>query len=390
MLEDELLAPGVISATYVSALAPAKRGAWPLGIAGVYDIDDAHLARYARAARTREGFQRYLDEFVCIPRRAARLRDRSPDRRRPARRRRRGFAYPRCRLRTPRRGARRCASRLHRRKAIPSAKARGSSSTSRVRGASMSFLGGAQIDGGGEHQPGARRRPAFPRIVRLGFHVRGGEADDPLSRGAFSAVLVPRVEFISARRPGGARHREGALLVAEGQTPLPAGKRARARRHSRRNRVRLRCPENIPLTEVPSSEDLACCGAGGKSHSGGLPRFRKASVGTTLAPMNAPEKLKQFDREARAVGNIVHLEHFNVCIPDQRLATLFYVVGLGGTRDPYLFMGLENMWVNFGRTQVHHRAAPFRRAPKCCAAPPASSCRASRSLRSASSSPARR
>jgi glutaconate CoA-transferase, subunit A len=67
MLEDELLAPGLISATYVSALAPAKRGAWPLGIADVYDIDDAHLAHYAQAARTREGFQRYLEEFVCIP-----------------------------------------------------------------------------------------------------------------------------------------------------------------------------------------------------------------------------------------------------------------------------------------------------------------------------------
>jgi glutaconate CoA-transferase subunit A len=67
MLEDELLAPGVISAAYVSALAPAKRGAWPLGIADVYDIDDAHLAHYAQAARTREGFQRYLQEFVCIP-----------------------------------------------------------------------------------------------------------------------------------------------------------------------------------------------------------------------------------------------------------------------------------------------------------------------------------
>lgn len=69
--------------------------------------------------------------------------------------------------------------------------------------------------------------------------------------------------------------------------------------------------------------------------------------------MNAPEKLKQFDRDAQVVGNIVHLEHFNVVIPDQRLATLFYVVGLGGTRDPYLFPGLENMWVNFGRTQAH-------------------------------------
>ncbi len=67
MLEDELLAPGVISATYISAVAPAKRGAWPLGIPGVYDIDDAHLAKYAKAARTREGFQKYLEEFVCTP-----------------------------------------------------------------------------------------------------------------------------------------------------------------------------------------------------------------------------------------------------------------------------------------------------------------------------------
>jgi glutaconate CoA-transferase subunit A len=67
MLEDELLAPGVISSIYVTALAPAPRGAWPLGIAGVYDIDDAHLAHYARAARTREGFERYLSEFVCTP-----------------------------------------------------------------------------------------------------------------------------------------------------------------------------------------------------------------------------------------------------------------------------------------------------------------------------------
>lgn len=53
------------------------------------------------------------------------------------------------------------------------------------------------------------------------------------------------------------------------------------------------------------------------------------------------------------MGNIVLLEHFNVTISDQRLATLFYVVGLGGTRDPYIFTGFTNMWVNFGRTQVH-------------------------------------
>jgi hypothetical protein len=37
--------------------------------------------------------------------------------------------------------------------------------------------------------------------------------------------------------------------------------------------------------------------------------------------MNAPEKLTQYDRDAQVVGNIVHLEHFNVVIDDQRLAT---------------------------------------------------------------------
>ena len=67
MLEDELLAPGVLSSVYVSAVAPAKRGAWPLGAPQMYDIDDAHLALYAKAAKTREGFQRYLDDFVFKP-----------------------------------------------------------------------------------------------------------------------------------------------------------------------------------------------------------------------------------------------------------------------------------------------------------------------------------
>jgi glutaconate CoA-transferase subunit A len=64
MLDDELLAPGVLSSVYVSAAAPAKRGAWPLGAPGMYDIDDAHLALYAKVAKTREGFERYLEEFV--------------------------------------------------------------------------------------------------------------------------------------------------------------------------------------------------------------------------------------------------------------------------------------------------------------------------------------
>ena len=63
--------------------------------------------------------------------------------------------------------------------------------------------------------------------------------------------------------------------------------------------------------------------------------------------------MQSFDRAGEDVSNIVHLEHVNVTQPDQRLATLFYVAGLGGTRDPYVMVGLENMWVNLGRSQMH-------------------------------------
>lgn len=67
MLEDEILAPGVVSSVYISATAHAPKGAWPLGVPGVYAPDDLHLTQYARAAKTRDGFQRYLDEWVLTP-----------------------------------------------------------------------------------------------------------------------------------------------------------------------------------------------------------------------------------------------------------------------------------------------------------------------------------
>ena len=60
-----------------------------------------------------------------------------------------------------------------------------------------------------------------------------------------------------------------------------------------------------------------------------------------------------YDRARQDLGNIVLLEHVNVCIPDQRLATIFYLSGLGLTRDPYLMAGVDNMWVNAGRSQFH-------------------------------------
>jgi hypothetical protein len=60
-----------------------------------------------------------------------------------------------------------------------------------------------------------------------------------------------------------------------------------------------------------------------------------------------------FDRAAEDLGNSIHFEHVNVTIPDQRMATLFYIAGLGLTRDPYLMVSDTNMWVNVGRSQFH-------------------------------------
>lgn len=58
------------------------------------------------------------------------------------------------------------------------------------------------------------------------------------------------------------------------------------------------------------------------------------------------------------VGNIVSLEHVNVQVSDQPTAILFYVVGMGFTRDPYLTVGLNNMWINVGEQQLHLPTRP--------------------------------
>ncbi len=64
-------------------------------------------------------------------------------------------------------------------------------------------------------------------------------------------------------------------------------------------------------------------------------------------------KTNGYDRKADDLGNVVALEHVNVTIPDQATAVTFYVLGLGLTRDPYMNVGLNNMWVNVGGQQFH-------------------------------------
>lgn len=53
------------------------------------------------------------------------------------------------------------------------------------------------------------------------------------------------------------------------------------------------------------------------------------------------------------VGNSLLMEHLNITVPDQLEATLFYIVGLGFTRDPYGAVSIDNMHVNVGENQFH-------------------------------------
>jgi catechol 2,3-dioxygenase-like lactoylglutathione lyase family enzyme len=64
-------------------------------------------------------------------------------------------------------------------------------------------------------------------------------------------------------------------------------------------------------------------------------------------------RVPAYDRSAEDVGNIVSLEHVNVRVPDQQVATAFYIAVLGLTRDPYMMTEIDNMWVNVGRSQFH-------------------------------------
>ena len=60
-----------------------------------------------------------------------------------------------------------------------------------------------------------------------------------------------------------------------------------------------------------------------------------------------------YDRRTEDVGNIVEFGHVNLRITDQQQAIVFYIMGLGLTRDPYLVTGVDNAWINVGTCQLH-------------------------------------
>ena len=71
MLEDERLAPGVISGAYVTGIAHAPRGAAPLALLDEYPAESAVLREYARAARSAEGFAAFLENRLMPAREPA-------------------------------------------------------------------------------------------------------------------------------------------------------------------------------------------------------------------------------------------------------------------------------------------------------------------------------
>lgn len=64
LMADEKMGPGSLSSVYVSAMAHAPRGAWPLSLANRYREDVDHYKEYARLARSDDGFRRYLSTYV--------------------------------------------------------------------------------------------------------------------------------------------------------------------------------------------------------------------------------------------------------------------------------------------------------------------------------------
>jgi glutaconate CoA-transferase subunit A len=64
LFDDSDKVPGVISSDYITALSHQEKGAWPLHFGQQYGEDTAHMAIYAQAAKTREGFADYLEKYV--------------------------------------------------------------------------------------------------------------------------------------------------------------------------------------------------------------------------------------------------------------------------------------------------------------------------------------
>lgn len=65
LLEDVERSPGVIPALYVTGIAEADRGAWPLRFGAEYPADEPAIEGYVAAARTDAGFRSWLEAWLA-------------------------------------------------------------------------------------------------------------------------------------------------------------------------------------------------------------------------------------------------------------------------------------------------------------------------------------
>ena len=84
-----------------------------------------------------------------------------------------------------------------------------------------------------------------------------------------------------------------------------------------------------------------------------IARRKTAILSLRWSPEAQSAMAVKYDRPAQTTGNIVHFEHVNVTVPDPIIATIFWFMGMGFTRDPYLMVGVDNMWANIGMQQFH-------------------------------------
>ena len=64
LLADPQTAPGTIPGLYITAIARAPKGAWPLGVPGLYEPDQEHLAHYVEMAGSQDGFDAYCKQWI--------------------------------------------------------------------------------------------------------------------------------------------------------------------------------------------------------------------------------------------------------------------------------------------------------------------------------------
>ncbi|HUT48742.1 MAG TPA: CoA-transferase [Alphaproteobacteria bacterium] len=71
LMEDETTGGATIPAMYITGVAHAPKGAWPLPMPGYYPGDTDTLAQYCQAARSEEGLAAWLASEGLAPRAAA-------------------------------------------------------------------------------------------------------------------------------------------------------------------------------------------------------------------------------------------------------------------------------------------------------------------------------